>query len=672
MVEDSENDAMLLRIELERAGYRPHCARVETSSAMIEAFQHQSWDLVIADYVMPRFNGLAALALTKQRGLDLPFIIVSGHITDDTAVAAMKAGAHDYVMKDNLARLGPAVERELREAEVRRERRRAEEKLKAESAFRQAIERSVPSGITAVDLDGRQTYVNPAFCKLVGWTEEELVGARPPFKYWPPEDLDAIGNALAGVAGGNGSPGGIELRFRHRNNRRIDVLLQITPLSDSFGNISGWVSSVSDITERKRAEVRLAAEHAITRILTDAPSLQKAAPAILRVLRESLDVTLGTLWMVKSGEENLRALTSDYDNSSAKAREFDQQNQKASFAAGSGLPGLIWRQRRPVCFRDLAEEPGFSRRELAARAEFVSALALPIQSADEFFGVLEFFSERRLEPAPVLLNMMAAIGSEIGQFIHRRAAEEALRRAHDELEIRVQQRTADLQLAHTRLKAAIAERRRLEHELLEITDKERRRIGLELHDDLGQTLSGIALMTKGLELRLAKEHAAAAEDAAKIHSLVEQTITRTRGVAQDLATLELNETDLPSALANLAGRAHAMFGISCRLKSTASVPPMDSNAVAQLYKIAREAVTNAIKHGNAKRVSIDLAGAEDRITLSIQNDGLPFPAMESGQTGMGLRIMHYRANLVGAELQVKGLGGRGTLVTCSMPLRGQL
>ena len=84
----------------------------------------QAWDVVVADYVMPHFSGLDALALVRQLGLDLPFIIVSGHITEDTAVAAMKAGAHDYVMKDNLTRLGPAVERELREAEMRRQRRR--------------------------------------------------------------------------------------------------------------------------------------------------------------------------------------------------------------------------------------------------------------------------------------------------------------------------------------------------------------------------------------------------------------------------------------------------------------------------------------------------------------------------------------------------------------------
>ena len=132
LVEDSEDDAALLKIELQRAGYSPNCHRAETPEALNAALERQDWDLVISDYRLPRFDGLAALALVKEKGLDVPFIIVSGFITEETAVAAMKAGAHDYVMKDKLARLGPAVERELREAASRRERRRSEGQLKAQ------------------------------------------------------------------------------------------------------------------------------------------------------------------------------------------------------------------------------------------------------------------------------------------------------------------------------------------------------------------------------------------------------------------------------------------------------------------------------------------------------------------------------------------------------------
>jgi len=130
IVEDSENDALLLVRELSRAGFEPEFDRVDTSEAMAAALAGQAWDLVISDYSMPHFNGLAALWVLKQSGLDLPFLIVSGNIGEDVAVEAMKAGAHDYVMKSNLKRLGLAVERELREAEGRRERKRADEKLR--------------------------------------------------------------------------------------------------------------------------------------------------------------------------------------------------------------------------------------------------------------------------------------------------------------------------------------------------------------------------------------------------------------------------------------------------------------------------------------------------------------------------------------------------------------
>ncbi|PYV17883.1 MAG: hybrid sensor histidine kinase/response regulator, partial [Acidobacteria bacterium] len=130
LVEDSGDDADLLLHELRRGGYGPTFELVDTGEAMSAALDRQSWEVVIADYSMPRFSAPAALMLMKEKGLDLPFIIVSGTIGEAIAVAAMKSGAHDYLIKGQLARLVPAVERELREAEVRRARRRAEQALR--------------------------------------------------------------------------------------------------------------------------------------------------------------------------------------------------------------------------------------------------------------------------------------------------------------------------------------------------------------------------------------------------------------------------------------------------------------------------------------------------------------------------------------------------------------
>ncbi len=668
IVEDSENDAVLLEVELERAGYKPDCLRVETAETLQAALDRRAWDLVIADYVMPHFNGLSALALVREKGLDLPFIIVSGHISDDTAVAAMKAGAHDYVMKDNLVRLGPAVERELREAEVRRERRQSEEQLKLEHTFRQAIENSVPSGIAAVDLQGRQTYVNPSFCAMVGWTEKELVGAARPFLYWPPEEVETIGAALGRVIEGGGPAGGLELRFCRRSGERFDVLLQVTPLKDSFDNVTGWVGSASDITARKRAEARLAAEHAITRILANAASVEQAAPGIVQVLLESLEVEIGVLWLTDAGRQLLQPFEVSLRIPSEPLLAFLEQTRRLSFAFGVSLPGRVWKEGRAVWVTEVSEESWFERAELASETQLRSAIAFPIQSGDDFFGALEFLALRRMEPDSTLSNMMTAIGSEIGQFIKRRSAEEELRRAHDELELRVQQRTADLKTANSKLQAAISERKRLEHELLDITEKERRRIGLDLHDDLGQKLSGLALMTRGLQLKLAKQKAAEAKEAAKIHSLIQQAMSHAHDLAHDLASLDLKENDLGAALDGLAAHVREFFDISCRFKLKGPIPPLEAGMMSQLYKITQEAVTNAIKHGKAKRVAISLANSSGKVILKVENDGLPFPDLRSQSTGMGLRIMNYRASLIGGSLEIKGASSHGTLVTCSVPL----
>ncbi len=129
LVEDSEDDAVLVTRELKKSGHKLVIERVETPEDMERALLEKTWDLIISDYILPRFSGLNALKLLKKSCIDLPFIVVSGKIGEDTAVEAMRAGAHDYIMKDNLTRLNPAVKRELEEVKVRQERKDAEKDL---------------------------------------------------------------------------------------------------------------------------------------------------------------------------------------------------------------------------------------------------------------------------------------------------------------------------------------------------------------------------------------------------------------------------------------------------------------------------------------------------------------------------------------------------------------
>src|SRR5919202_4302740 len=217
IVEDSEDDAELLVYELERGGYDPIYERVDTPAAMNTALDNQLWDIVIADYTLPCFSAPAALNLLKERGVDLPFIIVSGTIGEDIAVAAMKAGAHDYLMKGKLARLVPAVERECKEAIERRKRREAEQTVRQnEERFRALIENALDI-ITVVDADGIIKYESPSLEKVLGYKPEELV-AKNIFDYIHFEDRATLRKTLNQVAQNPSLTLSIEFRFQHQDS----------------------------------------------------------------------------------------------------------------------------------------------------------------------------------------------------------------------------------------------------------------------------------------------------------------------------------------------------------------------------------------------------------------------------------------------------------------------
>ncbi|MFZ3056452.1 MAG: PAS domain S-box protein [Smithella sp.] len=187
IVDDSDDDAKLMIRQLRNGGYDPKWKRVETAETMKAALESQQWDVILCDYKMPRFNSPAALKVLQDIKIDIPFIIVSGAIGEDTAVAAMKSGAHDFLMKDKLAKLVVAIEREIREAKIRQEKKTADEMLKkSEENFRHSLDNS-PLGIRIVSADGKTLYANQEVLKIYGFDSIEEFSTIPHKKRYTPD-----------------------------------------------------------------------------------------------------------------------------------------------------------------------------------------------------------------------------------------------------------------------------------------------------------------------------------------------------------------------------------------------------------------------------------------------------------------------------------------------------
>ncbi len=196
IVEDSEDDAELMLRELERAGYDVVAKRVETAESMEAALGEADWDVVLSDYSLPQFDGLAALGLARRLVTDVPFILVSGTVGEDVAVEAMRAGAHDYILKDSLTRLAPAVKREVCEAEVRREHRESERARHESERKLASIFQSAMDGILLSDAEtGRLLDGNNAICRMLGYTEQELLQLSIP-NIHPQEEVAGVWDEL--------------------------------------------------------------------------------------------------------------------------------------------------------------------------------------------------------------------------------------------------------------------------------------------------------------------------------------------------------------------------------------------------------------------------------------------------------------------------------------------
>ncbi len=249
LIEDSENDAQLLVRELKRAGYDVRYERVDTEETLNAALDRQMWDLAIGDYSMPQFSGMAALRLIQERGLDLPFISVSGTITEEMAVAAMRAGAKDYVTKGQLQRLIPAIERELRESEARAALR------DAEASFATLVE-FAPIGIYRSNPVGQFLSVNSAFVRMLGYdSSDEVLPLDMGRDVYA--DADERQRLLDRDTYSDRQYDDVEATWKRKDGRLLQVQLSVRAVRNAAGQVDYYETFVRDVTDQRRLQQQL-------------------------------------------------------------------------------------------------------------------------------------------------------------------------------------------------------------------------------------------------------------------------------------------------------------------------------------------------------------------------------------------------------------------------------
>ena len=436
LVEDNDDDALLLNYELQRGGYNVTFERVQNAKDFTAALVRETWDVILSDYSLPTFNAPSALKIVQELKIDIPFIIVSGTVGEDTAVAAMKAGAHDFFAKDKLKLLIPAIAREMREAEDRRKRLWTEQQLhKSEERFSKAFLAS-PVGIAIITLEGRLLDINEQFLSLTTYTRDQVVG-RTLFDiatWGDPQTLMQI--VREQIASRN-----LEITCRTRTGETHELLV-----SSETIEVDGEACMLllfHDITARKQAQNELSALYNAVSYLFNADSLLSLGHQIVQaVVKEIGQVDCGLLLVDKAQNQMTRL---------ARAGDRHIETEAPLYLDGPGLVPEAVRTEKFIYAPDVHVHPNY----IANNAFTQSECVVPLKTVNGIHGVLDLqsvevnaFSERDQ-------RILLAFAERAAAAIESMELYEAISHHASELESRVAERTAELQRVKEHIEAIL-------------------------------------------------------------------------------------------------------------------------------------------------------------------------------------------------------------------------
>ena len=385
VLEDNPHDVELEVATLEEAGYVCQWERVETQAQFLACLDAPDYDLILADYNLPTFDGLTALQLFLDRDLDLPFILVSGTLGEEVAIESLKAGATDYVLKGRLSRLGPVVRRALREKEEHRQRKRAEEEIRRLNQFLDGVVDNANVWLNVLDAKANVVVWNKAAEEISGYLREEVVGHGKMWEWLYPGEgyrSEVIAKAVAIMEKG-GEEQDSETIIRCKDGQTRIISWNSRSLLDERGTPIGSIALGRDITERKRAEERLSAIHTLGQKLVFSKDTVEIARSVIEAAWEMLHLPACGLWLV---DEEQRMLVRWAQTAVSEAPEMP------SFPLDSerGLLVAVARSGEPIYLPDVSQDPRYVGGEFPSRSE----LCVPLRVGGQVIGVLNAESEK--------------------------------------------------------------------------------------------------------------------------------------------------------------------------------------------------------------------------------------------------------------------------------------
>ena len=505
--------------------------------------------------------------------------------------------------------------------------------------------------------DGYFKHVNPAWETTFGFTGEELL-SLPYLEFVHPDDREATMAEAAKIASGSNTLS-FENRYRCKDGSYRWLLWSAIVRAER-----GLIYAIAaDITERKREEARLAAQYAVTRVLAEAPTLAIATPRILQAICEGLNWSVGAIWRVDQKEKLLRCVET-WRMSSAQFKEFDQGTHSRTFPPGVGLPGRVWAQAQPAWIEDVTRDANFPRALIAAKEGLHSAFGFPILLGTEVLGVLEFFSLQIQQPDHRLLEMMSAIGSQIGQFIERKEAEDALRMYARDLET-ARRRAEEATRAKSEFLANIShEIRTPMNAMIGMTELA---LGTRITREQREYLNAIQSSADGL-LTL-------------VNDLLDFSKIEARKLQLERAGFNLRDA-LEDTMRVLAPRADKKgLELACHIHR--DVPDALVGDPLRLRQVVINLVGNAIKFTERGEVVLQVKTESCRdgsalLRFSVADTGIGVPREKQalifeafsqadssttrryGGTGLGLAISAQLVELMGGKISVESQPGRGS------------